>query len=339
MLGNPSPLEMARGMLGGEKLDLVKAAIVGIGGAGCNVVTNLSRLGLTGFKLIAVNTDAASLRESKANYKVLIGDRFLGGRSARTMENGKKAMEEDIERVTSLMGDNELVVLISGLGGGSGTGGHIVLAEELRKREKDVLLVSIAIIPFSSEGERVLKNAQLGLAEVLDSSDLTLVYFNDKLREKYPDMPLVRAYRLMDSWIASVLGGIYGLQAIQSLPGMMNVDFAVMKDVAKNSGLGYAGMAEAQTTEEALKESVNDPFGDADISGCKAFVGYVEGPQTRISVSSITKVQELLTNNMKIPEIYFGLKPSWEMSKPRVFALALGVRSKMVDEFLGLGGD
>ena len=337
MIGSPSPLDIARGLLEGER-SLVRAAIVGIGGAGCNVVTNLSRLGLAGFKLIAVNTDAASLKESKADYKVLIGDRFLSGRSARTVENGKKAMEEDIDRVISLIKGNELVILVSGLGGGSGTGGHIVLAEELRKSEKDALLVSIAIIPFSSEGERVLKNAQIGLAEVLDSSDLTLVYFNDKLKEKFPDMPLIRAYRIMDSWIASILEGIYGLQAIQPLPGMINVDFAVMKEAAKSSGLGYAGVAEAQTTEEALEECLNDPFGDADVRGCKALVGYIEGSQTRISVSNITKVQEFLTNNLKIPEIYFGLKPSWEMSKPRVFALALGVKSKMVDEFLGLGG-
>lgn len=338
MIGSQSPLEMARGILGGEKLGLVKAAIVGIGGAGCNVVTNLSRLGLTGFKLIAVNTDAASLRESRADYKVLIGDRFLNGRGARTIENGKKAMKEDIDRVTSLIRGNELLVLISGLGGGSGTGGHIVLTEELRESEKDILLVSMVIIPFSSEGERVMKNAQLGLAEVLDSSDLTLAYFNDKLRERFSDMPLIRAYRIMDSWIASILEGIYGLQAIQPLPGMINVDFAIMKEIAKDSGLGYAGVAEAQTAEVALEESLNDPFGDVDVRGCKALIGYVKGPQTRISVSNITKIQEFFTSNLKIPEIYFGLKPSWEMSKPKVFVLALGVKSEMVDGFLGLGG-
>ncbi len=328
------PIESRRIFGETEEIARLKGAVVGIGGAGCSMINNLRRLGITEMKLIAVNTDVASLRSIKADYKFLAGESFLGGRSARTIENGRRAMEEVADRVITAIGDSELVFILSGLGGGAGTGGHIALLEYLKDRMKEALTISFVTLPFSSEGEVRIRNAQLGLSEILDLSDVTLVAFNDVLRQKYPNLPLVRAYRIVDQRIADIIRGIWALQQLDPLPGMPNVDFAVMKNLAKNSGLGMAGLGEGSNVKVAFEAAIQDPFGDADIRGCKGIVGYIEGPETLISTESITYVQESLTRNLRIPESYFGLKPGMEMHRSKIFVFAFSAKSRMVETYL-----
>lgn len=317
----------------------LKLAVVGIGGAGCNMITNIKRTGFSEAKLVAVNTDAASLGATKADHKVLAGESFLGGRSARTVENGRKAMESVKENLISLLSDREVILLLAGLGGGAGTGGIVTLAEAIKESLPNALTISYVVVPFSSEGEVRINNARYGLSEVIDLSDVTWVAFNDVLKRKYTNVPLTRAYKMMDDRLFNVVKGLASLQNLSPLPGMQNVDFAVMKEIAKGSGLGYSGFGEGRTTREAFEGSLVDPFGDADLKGAKGVVGILESAETAVSVEGMTYVQDVLTNNLGIPEVYFGLKPSIEMTSPKVTVYVFGVKSRMVEDFLSsMGG-
>lgn len=317
----------------------LKLAVVGIGGAGCNMITNIKRTGFSEAKLIAVNTDAASLNATKADHRVLAGESFLGGRSARTVENGRKAMESVKENLVSLLSDRELIVLLAGLGGGAGTGGIVTLAEAIKENLPNALTISYVVVPFSSEGEVRINNARYGLSETIDLSDATWVAFNDVLKRKYTNVPLTRAYKVMDDRLFNVIKGLASLQNLSPLPGMQNVDFAVMKEIAKGSGLGYSGFGEGRTTREAFESSLIDPFGDADLKGAKGVVGILECAETAVSVEGMTYLQDVLTSNLGIPEVYFGLKPSIEMTSPKVTVYVFGSKSRMVEDFLSsMGG-
>lgn len=317
----------------------LKLAVVGIGGAGCNMITNIKRTGFSEAKLVAVNTDAASLNATKADHRVLAGESFLGGRSARTVENGRKTIESVKENLISLLSDREVIVLLAGLGGGAGTGGIVTLAEAIKESLPNALTISYVVVPFSSEGEVRINNAKYGLSEVIDLSDVTWVAFNDVLKRKYTNVPLTRAYKMMDDRLFSVVKGLASLQNLSPLPGMQNVDFAVMKEMAKGSGLGYSGFGEGRTTREAFESSLVDPFADADLKGAKGVVGILECAETAVSVEGMTYLQDVLANNLGIPEIYFGLKPSIEMTSPRVTVYVFGVKSRMVEDFLSsMGG-
>lgn len=323
----------------GEPTSQLKLAVVGIGGAGCNMITNIKRTGFSDAKLIAVNTDAASLSATKADHKVLAGESFLGGRSARTIENGKKAMEAVKENLVSMLSDRELIVLLAGLGGGAGTGGIVTLAETIKESLPNALTISYVVIPFASEGEVRINNAKYGLSEIIDLSDVTWVAFNDVLKRKFTNVPLTRAYKMMDDRLFNVVRGLASLQNLSPLPGMQNVDFAIMKELAKGSGLGYAGFGEGRTAREAFESSLVDPFGDADHKGAKGVVGILESTETAVSVEGMTYVQDVLTTNLGIPEVYFGLKPSIEMTTPKVTVYTFGVKSRMVEDFLSsMGG-
>lgn len=320
----------------GTGTEELTTSIVGIGGAGTNMVNNLKRSGMTAARLIATNTDAASLKAAKLDYKFLVGEDFLGGRSAVSVENGTKAMEDGYERLLGALSETELIILLSGLGGGAGTGGHTVLAERLKERFTDSMLISAVTLPFSTEGEKRVKNAQQALPSIIDSSDVALVNFSDVLKEKHLSMPLLRAYKMMDNRMAGIVLGIVGLQALDPLPGLPNVDFAMFKSLARDSGLGHIGIAEGSTLREALERTFADPYGDADITGARGAAAYVEGSHPRISVAGLSGLQKRLTEDYRISEAYFGLKPSWEFARPKVVLFALGVKSNMVDDYIGL---
>jgi cell division protein FtsZ len=258
-----------------------KIYVVGTGGSGSNTISRLSGIGVQGATLVAMNTDAAHLVRTKAERKLLIGKKSARGMGAGSdIRLGEEAALESKEEVRHVLSDAHLVFITCGLGGGTGTGSISVIAHEAR--EVGALTVAIVTLPFSSEGKTRMKNALEGLNKLRKVTDTTIIIHNDKLLSVAPDLPLNMAFRVSDEVLANATKGIVEMV---TKPGMVNLDFADLKTVLKDSGYAVIGSGEGVGTGDgtsravvALENAIKSPMLDADLSNArKALVNIIGG--------------------------------------------------------------
>ncbi|MEM4201989.1 MAG: hypothetical protein QW786_02125, partial [Candidatus Hadarchaeum sp.] len=180
-------------------LQRAKARIiaVGCGGAGCNTISRMMGVGIRGAQTIAINTDAQDLLYTTADRKILIGRDITGGLGAgNDPERGEAAAREDEGTIKDHIYGADLVFVTCGLGGGTGTGSAPVVAEIAKKL--GALTVSVVTLPFTVEGTRRRRNAEMGLAKLRAVSDTVVVIPNDKLMQLAPDLPIGAAFKVSD---------------------------------------------------------------------------------------------------------------------------------------------
>jgi len=164
-----------------KNLKSIKVRIVGVGGAGRNMLDNLIDLNLKGVEFIAVNTDAESLETSKAPVKLLIGEKLTKGKSSNGNPLiGREAAIESAETLKKNLMDSQIVFIISGLGGGTGTGASPVIAKICKDFGGQV--IAIVSTPFSFEGEKRNKQAEEGILALNKVVDTIVVMPNDRIR-------------------------------------------------------------------------------------------------------------------------------------------------------------
>src|SRR5262249_34978020 len=152
---------------------------IGLGGAGCNTISWMKKDGVVGARTYALNTDALHLTITKADRKILIGEKTTRGEGAGGYpEKGAAAMKEGLRAVLQEIGTPDLIFLASGMGGGAGTGATWVLAEGLR--DSGALIIGVVTIPFGFERGRFSK-AREGLKRLIAACDTTIVVDNNKL--------------------------------------------------------------------------------------------------------------------------------------------------------------
>ncbi len=242
-----------------------KIAVVGLGGAGCNIVSWIKEKGVVGAGVYALNTDAQHLSITKADRKILIGERLTSGQGAGGYpEKGAEAMKESLGAVLKEIGNPNLIFLMTGMGGGTGTGATWVLAEGLK--DSGALVVGVVTIPFGVERARFSK-AKEGLDRLRAACDTTVVVDNNKLLQLYGNMPIKEAFgvanELVGSFVKSVSDAI-------STPSLVNLDFADLKAVMERGGISAIGVGEAdgdKRAEIALKKALETPL--LDTTGIK----------------------------------------------------------------------
>ncbi len=257
-----------------------KIYIVGAGGSGSNTITRVSELNIDGAKLIAMNTDASHLAKTHSNRKVLIGKKVSRGLGAGSDPKlGEESAVESKDEIRHVLADSQLVFITCGLGGGTGTGSAPIIAHEAK--EAGALTVAIVTLPFSSEGKARMRNALEGLAKLKRVTDTTIIIPNDKLLAVAPDLPLNMAFRISDEVLANATKGIVEMV---TKPGMVNLDFADLRSVLKDSGYAVIGIGEANSTQTndrasiAINNTLNSPLLDVDLSKAKkALVNIVGG--------------------------------------------------------------
>ena len=163
----------------------MKISVIGIGGRGLNALNNIA-LDIKDLVSIAVDTDSLALKTAKARHIIQAGE---GRSTAGSMELGRKAVEALTPKIIERIEGSEVVVVISGLGGGTGSGGHPVVIEAI-KSQMDALVLSFVTVPFRTEALPRINNAKAVLPQIIELSDMTIVHFNDKLKEKHPSMAL-----------------------------------------------------------------------------------------------------------------------------------------------------
>lgn len=268
-----------------ELLRFIEAAkpkiyVVGAGGSGSNTATRMSELNIEGTTIIAMNTDAPHLARTRSHRKVLLGKKITRGLGAGSDPKvGEESAMESKDDIRHVVNDSQLVFVTCGLGGGTGTGSAPVIAHQAK--ESGALTVGVVTLPFSSEGRIRMRNALEGLSKLKRSTDTTIIIPNDKLLAVAPDLPLNMAFKISDEILANAAKGIIEMV---TKPGMVNLDFADLRSVLKDSGYAVIGMGEANSAQSsdranvAIENTLRSPLLDVDISTAKkALVNIVGG--------------------------------------------------------------
>jgi cell division protein FtsZ len=234
--------------------------IVGIGGGGCNAVNTMIESGLTGVEFIAINTDLQALETSKAHHKIQIGRMLTRGLGAGSNpEIGKRAAEEDMEQIKSVLEGSDMVFITCGMGGGTGTGGAPVIAE--MAKSQGALTVAIVTKPFTFEQPKRMNQAMRGVEALRSYVDTLIVIPNEKLLTVMPkNTPFREAFRAADDVLYRATRGISDLI---SQPGYVNVDFADVKKVMLGAGDAIIGIGVGNGEnrgEEAVRQAMNSPL-------------------------------------------------------------------------------
>ncbi|MBS0009782.1 MAG: cell division protein FtsZ [Bacteroidales bacterium] len=254
-----------------ERSSIIK--VLGIGGGGNNAVNHMYNEGITDVNFVVCNTDAQALAESRIPVKVQIGEDLTEGRGAGSKpEIGRRAAEENIDQVLNALGGNTRMVFITtGMGGGTGTGAAPVIARACR--EAGLLTIAVVTIPFKSEGKIRIKNAVQGINELKDHVDSLLVINNEKLREIFGDQPVSIAFAKADDVLTMAVKGI---AEIITVAGYINVDFADVETVMRDSGAAVMGTGASSGEDRALRaieEAISSPLLNSnDIHGARSIL-------------------------------------------------------------------
>jgi len=270
----------------------VNVKIFGIGGAGNNAVDSMYKSGrFENVTLIAANTDVQDLERIEADKKIILGNITSGGLGAGFHpESGRRAAIESREDIIASIKDADFLIIMAGLGGGTGTGATpeiIKIAQEL-----EVLVLTVGIMPFEFEGQIRKRIAQSGLNSVRELSDAYVVFSNDKLIQTVSDdVPTFAAFQLVNDLL---IDNIAGLILILNNKGFINIDFADLQRliIGRNTeayiGLGY-GSGE-NGVEEAVNQAVATPFINNSISDITfAIVHLTIGKNLPLSSLSVIK--------------------------------------------------
>ena len=254
-----------------ERSSIIK--VLGIGGGGNNAVNHMFEKGITDVNFVICNTDHQALLKSQIPIKVQIGESLTEGRGAGSKpEIGRQAAIENINDVMdALSGNTKMVFITTGMGGGTGTGATPVIAKACK--EAGLLTIAVVTIPFKSEGKVRIRHAIDGVTELKDYVDSLLVINNEKLREIYGNQPVSTAFAKADDILTTAVKGI---AEIITVTGYINVDFADVETVMKNSGVSIMGMGKAAGENRAIKAIENalaSPLLNSnDITGAKSIL-------------------------------------------------------------------
>lgn len=211
----------------------LKIKIIGVGGAGTNAVDGLKLDDLGDVRLAAINTDAQALNQSPLAEKLIIGRSVTRGLGAGgELEIGKAAAESDRDAIARLIGDMDLIILVVGLGGGTGSAAAQVVAELAAKT--DALVLAFATLPFSFEGARRKRIAEESIGDLRQLVHGLIPLPNDVLlQEGEEDTSVLNAFAVADRWIGR---GVNSLCAMLLKTGLINQDFSSLRSVFQDRG-------------------------------------------------------------------------------------------------------
>jgi cell division protein FtsZ len=253
-----------------------KISVCGVGGGGSNTVQRMSKIGIVGADLIAVNTDGKHLNTMDSSVKrILIGGVLTRGLGAGGFpEMGSKAAEyskSEIER--SIQGSN-LLFVAAGMGGGTGTGAAPVVAKIAK--ETGAIVVGVVTYPFALERVR-LKVAKKGIDELRRNCDTLIVIDNQKLVEVYKNLTIDQAFKVADDVAAKAVKGI--TETINR-PGLVNIDFADIRTIMRNGGIAMISIGEGKgqtKVDEAVNSTLKNKLLDVDYEGTTGIMIYIIG--------------------------------------------------------------
>ncbi len=251
-------------------------AVLGVGGAGSNIVSWIKEKEVSGARICALNTDAKHLSITKADKRMLLGFQVCAGLGCGGFpEQGSRAAEESSDEIESTIAGSGLVFIAAGLGGGTGTGASPVIA----KIAKDLgaLTLAVVTIPFQVERARLVK-AKEGLGRLVEACDAVIVIDNNRLRKVAGNLPLSEAFGVANELIATFIKNVSETIAI---PSLVNLDFADLKAIMTGSGVCAIGVGEGigdTKVEDSVQNALNTQLLDiGPLRKCEGALVHIEG--------------------------------------------------------------
>ncbi len=229
--------------------------VLGVGGAGCNAVSHISRTPFDGVEFIAINTDAAALAQTSVSNRIVLGEKLTRGMGAGgDPERGRGAAEEDAARIKALCEGADVIFIAAGMGGGTGTGASPVIARVAK--ECGALVLGMLVLPFEWEGGRRQRLAQLGLHEMKAAADGVICLPNQKLFKLIDEKTsLIETFAITHELLAQ---GVRGIWRMLMRPGLINVDFADLCSVTRGKH-SENSLATAEACDEPISPSPPTP--------------------------------------------------------------------------------
>ena len=252
--------------------------VVGVGGGGSNAVDRMVAARIDGVDFVACNTDAQALRRSAAGSKIRIGEAITRGLgSGGDPEIGRRAAEEDQERISRAVAGADLVFVTAGLGGGTGSGAAPIIAASAR--DHGALTIAVVTKPFAFEGSQRKRIADTAASELAASVDALIVVPNDRIGDIVPeDTPMIEAFQVVDDVL---LQAVQGIITLITAPGVINLDFADVRSVMKDAGPALIGLGVGTGENRAMdaaRQAIDSPLLEASIDGARGILFNVAGP-------------------------------------------------------------
>ncbi|HLB68066.1 MAG TPA: cell division protein FtsZ [Thermoplasmata archaeon] len=303
--------------------------VVGCGGAGGNSVGRLHRLGIAGAKTAVINTDRVHLDAIEADRKLLIGRGITRGMgTGGRPELGERCAELADDEIRNLTMSKDLVFLTVGLGGGTGTGVAPYVAEIAAA--SGAIVIGIATTPFRAERGRI-RTAELGIQRLRANCDSLIVLDNNRLLDLVPNLPVERAFAVMDILISEVIKGV--TEAI-NLPSLINLDFNDVRTVLSEGGTSTIlyGENSIHDPERVVDETLSNPLLDVDTQGARAALVHISsGPS--LSLRTAFRVVDGITEKMqRDANVIFGVRVDPRHADIlRVIAILTGLKAPSLD--------
>ena len=306
---------------------------VGLGGAGCNVISWAKERGITGGKLVAVNTDATHLMITKADKRILIGEKLTRGLgSGGYAEVGEKALYENANEVLYELAKSNIIFMVAGLGGGTGTGSIVGLADVLRKKfagnPMSPLIVGVVTLPFEVETARMAA-AKRGLSRLKAACDSVVVIDNNRLVKVAGNLPFREALGVANTTVGKFVKGVTETITTASL---INLDYADLKAIMTGSGLASIGIGEGTgetRVETAVEKALNGRLLDIeDVTKAQGLLIHVSGGED-LTLSEVNRAAEIMKRSLppKV-KIIWGARVDKELKGAvSVMAVVTGVES------------
>ena len=266
------PFEVAN-----ELKDVVQIKVVGVGGGGGNAVNRMVDAGVNSVEFLAINTDATALSLSKADQKIQIGEKATNGQGAGANPDvGARAAEESRDEIAAALRGTYMVFITAGMGGGTGTGAAPIVAEIAK--ELGILTVGIVTKPFAFEGKLRMNSAEKGIAALSENVDSLIVIPNERLKLVSEEKITLRnAFIIADDVLRR---GVQSVSDLIKMPQMVNLDFADVTAIIKDSGYAHMGVGSAtgrDKAEIAARAAISSPLIETDMKGAKGVIINITG--------------------------------------------------------------
>jgi len=313
----------------GEDFGDPRIVIIGAGGAGNNTVNRLYNIGVDGAETIAINTDKQHLKMVEADTKILVGKSLTNGLGAGGDPSmGERATEMAQGTIKEVIGDADLVFVTAGMGGGTGTGAAPVCAKIAK--EQGAIVVGMVSTPFNVERARTVK-AEEGLEKLRNEADSIIVLDNNRLLDYVPNLPIGKAFSVMDQIIAETVKGI---SETITQPSLINLDYADMTSIMNQGGVAVMLVGETQDknkTEEVVKDAMNHPLLDVDYRGASGGLVHITGGPD-LTLKEAEGIAQNITERLEASaNVIWGARIQEEYKgKVRVMAIMTGVQSAQI---------
>lgn len=303
--------------------------VVGVGGAGSNMVSWLYKKGIRGAEIIACNTDQQHLDMTDSDNKFLLGREITRGLGCGGFPNkGAEAAQESLQEIKDFLKSTDMVFVCAGMGGGTGTGAAPIIANVAK--ENNCIVIGTVTMPFNIERARIDK-AEFGLQQLRQVSDTVIVIDNNRLVNIAGNLPVKQAFAVANELVSTMIRGIVETIAV---PSLVNLDFADVKTIMTNGGVAAIGVGASDTNnrvEEAVRGALSNPLLDISYKGATGAMIHIEGGND-MTLDEVSKIGEIVTESLDTDaNVIWGARVSDDMNgKLTVMTIITGVNSPWI---------